>query len=87
MIFDRLLAERYYIKSLVLFGSVARDEARPGSDVDLLVQFNRAVGLFHFFMLQDHLAALLGCPVDLGTLDSLKPRIRSQVLSKCIHVA
>jgi hypothetical protein len=36
------------VKSLELFGSVARDEARPDSDVDFLVEFNRPVGLFKF---------------------------------------
>jgi predicted nucleotidyltransferase len=38
-----------------------------GSDVDLLVEFNRPVGLFSFLELQNHLEVLLGCAVDLGT--------------------
>jgi len=79
-------AEYYGVKSLALFGSVARDEARLDSDVDLLVEFNRPVGLFGLFKLQDALEKLLGCPVDLGTSASLKPRIRTQVLSECIRV-
>jgi uncharacterized protein len=36
------------VRSLDLFGSVARDEARPDSDVDFLVEFSRPVGLFDF---------------------------------------
>jgi predicted nucleotidyltransferase len=80
------LRERYGVKSLALFGSVARDEATPASDVDLLVEFNRPVGLFGLFALQDYLESLLGCPVDLGTPDSLKPRIRARVLQEMVHV-
>ena len=79
-------ADRYGVKSLALFGSVARDEATAESDVDLLVEFGRPMGLFGLFTLQDHLEKLLYCSVDLGTRDSLKPRIRSQVLAECIDV-
>ena len=81
------LAERFAVKSLALFGSVARDEATEHSDVDLLVEFSRPVGFFGLFELQDHLAKLLGRPVDLGTPNSLKPRIRAKVLQESVHVA
>ena len=81
------LTDRYGVKSIALFGSVARDEARAGSDVDLLVEFGRPIGLFGLFTLQDYLEKLLCCSVDLGTRDSLKPRIRSQILAECIDVA
>ncbi len=80
------LADRYGVGSLALFGSVARDEATERSDVDLVVEFTRPVGLFGLFALQDHLEALLNCSVDIGTRDSLKPRIRAQVLAECIDV-
>ena len=81
------LTEKYGVKSLALFGSVARDEARPDSDVDLLVEFNRPIGLFAFIDLQQFLEALLGCKVDLGTLRSLKPYLRESVLREAIQVA
>jgi predicted nucleotidyltransferase len=45
------LRQEYGVKSLALFGSVVRDEARPSSDVDLLVEFSRPVGLFGLFAL------------------------------------
>jgi predicted nucleotidyltransferase len=80
------LANQYGVKSLSLFGSVARDEAASGSDVDLIVEFNRPVGYFGLFSLQDYLEKLLGCRVDLGTPDSLKPRIRERVMGELIHV-
>ena len=81
------MERQFGVKSLLLFGSVARDEATPASDVDLLVEFDRPAGLFTLFSLQDELEALLGCPVDLGTPDSLKPRLRSRVLAEAVYVA
>ena len=80
------LAEKFGVDSISLFGSVARDEATQISDIDLLVDFNRPVGLFGLFALQNHLEELLGCPIDLGTPASLKPRIREQILAECVHV-
>jgi uncharacterized protein len=81
------LTQKYGVRSLALFGSVARDEAGPASDVDLLVEFDRPVGYFGLFALQDHLESLLGCKVDLGTPESLKPRIRERVMGECVRVA
>ncbi len=83
---QRELARQYGVKSLALFGSVARDQATSTSDVDLLVEFDRPVGYFGLFALQDHLESLLGRKVDLGTPDSLKPRIRERVMGECIRV-
>ena len=80
------LSEQYPIKSLSLFGSVARDEARPDSDIDILVEFNHPVGLFQFITLQQRLEEILGCEVDLGTLRSLKPYIKQQVLQEAVRV-
>jgi uncharacterized protein len=81
------LIERYPIASLSVFGSVARDEARIDSDVDMLVEFSQPVGLFKFIELQQHLESLLSCKVDLGTLSSLKSRIKEHILQEAIHVA
>ncbi len=80
------LINKFGVKSLQLFGSVARDDATSTSDVDLLVEFNRPVGYFGLFALQDYLEKLLGCPVDLGTPDSLKPYIKERVMGELIRV-
>ncbi len=80
------LTTKFGVKSLQLFGSVARDDAISSSDVDLLVEFDRPVGYFGLFALQDYLENLLGCPVDLGTPNSLKPRIRERVMGEVIRV-
>ncbi len=78
--------EQYGVKRLAIFGSVARDEASPASDIDLLVEFGRPVGLFGLFALQDRLEEIFDCKVDLGTPDSLKPRLRDKVLKEAIYV-
>jgi predicted nucleotidyltransferase len=80
------ITKQFGVKSLLLFGSVARNESTSTSDVDLLVEFNRPVGYFGLFALQDYLEKLLGCPVDLGTPDSLKPYIKERVMGELIRV-
>jgi len=80
------MAKQFGVKSLLLFGSVARNDATPASDVDLLVEFNRPVGYFGLFALQEYLEKLLGCSVDLGTPDSLKPYIKERVMGELIRV-
>lgn len=76
----------YGVKHLALFGSVARDEAGPDSDVDILVEFDEPVGLFRLLDLKDHLERLLGSPVDLGTEDGVQPRTRARVLREVVDV-
>lgn len=85
--YDNELREKYGVQSLSLFGSVARDEARSDSDVDLLVEFNRPVGLFGLVALQERLEKLFGCKVDLGTPNSLRPYLKERVLHEAIHVS
>jgi predicted nucleotidyltransferase len=72
------------VRSLRLFGSVVRDEARADSDVDLLVGFDRPIGLFHFFRVQRLLEAILGRRVDLVMEDAVKPQLRSQILGEAV---
>ncbi|MBI5838987.1 MAG: nucleotidyltransferase family protein [Chloroflexi bacterium] len=80
------LKKQFGVKSLLLFGSVARNEATTASDVDLLVEFNRPVGYFGLFALQEYLEKLLGCRVDIGTPNSLKPYVRERVMGELIRV-
>ena len=69
------------IRRMALFGSTLRGEAGPGSDLDLLVEFEagRTPG-FHFFDLQDQLSTLFGQKVDLETPGFLAPDIRARVM-------
>lgn len=77
--------EKLGVKSLSLFGSVARDEAGQDSDVDLLVEFNRDIDLFEFIELRLYLEDIFGCSVDLGTENAVKEHLREPVLKDVIN--
>lgn len=77
---------RFHVRSLALFGSVARDEAGPDSDVDLLVEFDETPGLIAFVQLEQLLSDLLGAKVDLVMRSALKPAIGRRVLSEAVPV-
>ncbi|HET7767694.1 MAG TPA: nucleotidyltransferase family protein [Chloroflexota bacterium] len=78
------------IRRLALFGSVLRDDFRPDSDVDVLVEFepDQRVGLLRFGRLQTELSDLLGRRVDLKTPQSLSRYFRQEVLDSAeVHYA
>jgi predicted nucleotidyltransferase len=55
--------------------------------VDVLVEFDRPVGYFHLFEVQDRLEALLGCKVDLVTRGGLRPELRDGILAEAVRAA
>lgn len=81
-----LLAEKYRVKSLGVFGSYVRHQERPDSDVDLLVNFDETPSLLKFIELENHLTDLLGIKVDLVMQDALKPNIGKRIISEVIPV-
>src|SRR5436853_4307787 len=81
------LRDQFSVRSLALFGSVARDEAGPGSDIDLLVEFDRPTGYFGLVRLQLFLEDLLGSSVDLGTPGALRPSMRQRIQEESLRVA
>jgi uncharacterized protein len=75
------------VARLALFGSVARDQARPDSDVDLLVQFVPGAKTYdHFLALSDLLEQRLGHRVELVTMDSLSPFVGPRILAEAQDV-
>ena len=81
------LRERYGVESLALFGSVARDDAGPESDVDVLVEFGRPITLFDLVAVQQYLERCLGVRrVDLVPRDSVYPAFRDDILGEALHV-
>lgn len=77
---------QFAVKSLAIFGSVARGEATESSDLDLLVEFNRPIGLFEFIRLKHYLENLIGFKVDLVTPDALHPALRDSILNEAVNV-
>jgi predicted nucleotidyltransferase len=80
------LRSRFGIKSLGLFGSIARGDASPGSDVDILVEFDTP-SFDHYMDLKFYLEERLGRPVDLVLKGSLKPALRERILGEVRDVA
>ena len=80
----RRLGERYGVRNIRVFGSFARGDARPGSDVDLLVEFVGSQSGFDFARFGDAVEELLGRKVDVVTEKSLPPLIRDRVLSQAV---
>jgi predicted nucleotidyltransferase len=74
------------IRSMALFGSVARGEAGPESDVDLLVEFEPPLGFDRYMDAKFRLEALLDRPVDLITTAGLKPELRPTIERECLRV-
>jgi uncharacterized protein len=70
----RAIASRHRGRKVALFGSAARGEDGPESDVDLLVEFEPGSSLFDLLHLQDDLEALLGCRVDVVSVGGLRER-------------
>jgi uncharacterized protein with HEPN domain/predicted nucleotidyltransferase len=79
------LREKYHVKSLGVFGSFVRNEQKPRSDLDVLVEFDEAADLISdFFRLQEYLSELLGVNIDLVENGHLKPYIGKRILREVI---
>ncbi len=79
--------ERLGVRSLSLFGSVARNEAGPGSDVDLLVEAKRPMGLFGLLRIQNFVEQLLGgIEVDLIMKGAVLEELKDDILEDSVRV-
>ncbi|OBQ18870.1 nucleotidyltransferase family protein [Anabaena sp. AL93] len=78
------IATKYGADNLRVFGSVARGEATPDSDIDFLVELKPQSSLFDYIGLMQDLAALLGRKVDIAEPDNLHELIRDKVLSESV---
>jgi len=76
------LRDQYAIQTLALFGSYVRGEQKRGSDLDILVEFTEAPGMFRFLELERDLSHLLGVPVDLVQKEALKPAIGKRIMKE-----
>lgn len=79
-----VIAARYGATNVRVFGSVARGDARPDSDVDLLVDLEKPWSLFDHINFKHEVEDLLGCKVDIVVASALREIVREQVFEKAI---
>lgn len=72
---------------MAIFGSRIRGEAKPDSDLDILVEFENPPGLFRFQELEEELAHYTGLKVDLVMKSALKPRLGVRIVSEAVPVS
>jgi len=76
------ICNRYHVKTLRVFGSVARGEIKAENDVDLLVTFSKPTSLLKMVGLERELSATIGRKVDLLTTKSVSPYLRNRILKE-----
>ena len=84
--YKQYLSDNFKVKSISVFGSYLRGEQKKKSDLDILVEFNETIDLFEFIRLENYLAEVLGCKVDLVMKDALKPRIKDRILNDAVRI-
>ena len=80
-----MLADKYNVKTLGLFGSYSRNDATDSSDIDLLVEFSKPIGI-EFVDLADELEEILRHKVDLVSLRAVKPKYLELIQKDVIYV-
>ncbi len=81
------IRRRFGVRSIRLFGSVARDDARLDSDVDIAVELDGPTDFDRFMGLKAFLENALGAPVDLVTEKAIRPRLRPYIEREAVRVA
>jgi predicted nucleotidyltransferase len=82
----RILSQKYGIAEMGLFGSYVRGEQKKKSDLDILVQLNKKMGLLGFLDIENYLSDLLGIKVDLVMKKVLKPEIGKHILNEVVYL-
>ena len=78
------LERDYGVASLALFGSYVRGEEQEGSDLDVLVDFSRPIGMFGLVATERYMSEILGVRVDLVTRPTLRRRIGRAILEEAV---
>jgi len=80
------LRQRFGVKDIAVFGSLARDELHEGSDLDFLVTFEGKPDFDRFMDLKFYLEDVFARPIDLVTKNALRPELRPGIEREAIHV-
>lgn len=81
-----ILSEKHKINEIGIFGSYARGEQNPNSDIDIIINFDEFPGLIEFIGIENILSEFLETQVDLVTKSGLKPEIRKDVFRETIYL-
>jgi predicted nucleotidyltransferase len=82
----KAIVTRHHGSSVASFGSVARGDEQPGSDIDFLVELAPGIRPFEILAIGVELEAALGVKVDVGTPESLRERVRDEVLAEAVRL-
>jgi len=80
------LKRKYGVKSIGVFGSFVRGTVKRDSDIDILVEFEKPIGMFKFLELEEYLSKLCNRKVDLVSKKALKPNIGKHILREVVEV-
>ena len=80
------VSQRYHVRTIEIFGSYVRNEQTSGSDLDLLVSYNKIPSLIKFIELKNYLSDQLNLNVDLVMKDSVKPRLMQNIFSDSLSI-
>lgn len=80
------LSSNYSVKSIGLYGSYVRNENSKNSDIDLLIDFSNMPDIFQFVELSNYLSKKLNRKIDLVTVDSVRPEIKTQVFNEAVFI-
>ena len=80
-----ILKEKYFVSSIGIFGSIVRNEQLPGSDIDIVVDFSRPIGI-EFVDLADYLESELKNKVDLVSMKGIKQKYLNAINPDIVYV-
>jgi predicted nucleotidyltransferase len=82
----KAVVARHHGSSVAIFGSVARGDEQPGSDIDFLVELKPGTRPFEILAIGVELEEALGVKVDVGTPESLREHLRDEVLAEAVRL-
>ncbi|MEO8210104.1 MAG: nucleotidyltransferase family protein [bacterium] len=78
--------KNYNLKELGIFGSSVRGENHTNSDIDMIVEYNITPDLLKYIELENYIEKILNVKVDLVIKNSIKPELKSDILSETIYL-
>ena len=80
------LRKKYYVKSIGIFGSLARGQSERTSDVDILVDFTKNIDLFDFIALENYLSQKLDAKIDLVSAKAVRDEFKDNILNEVVYL-